>query len=463
MRNDTDLIYQMVRHVLKTRYGDLPQNVVERTKGAIIDTLGIAIAGSPAPGCPELVGLVKDWGGKPESTILAYGGKVPAPEAALANSTMARALDFADVHEGGDGKGVGGFLSATIIPASFAVAEYSKKSVTGKDFILATTLGSDLSCRLRMAMTPHGWLAETFNPLGTAAAAGKLLGFDEEKMINGMGIAYAQCAGNMQAHTDGALTIRLQQGLAGRAGVFAAILAERGFTGAKNVLQGVYGLYPLYCRDEYDPAMVTDKLGEVFEVVNISGKPYPCCRQAHGAIYGTLEILREHGLKPGEVAEVTVTVGTTAYKRVADGEQKYKPRSVVDAQFSLPYTVATALLKGDVFIADFTEEAIKNQQTLGFARRVKVRLDPELDKLSEIPPNSVEITTRDGKRYSKYVEYVKGHPKNPMSMAEYIDKFRKCVPFSAKPIPEGNVMKVIEMAERLEEVADVTEIVKQLA
>ena len=459
-----DLIYELVRHVLKARYEDLSPNAVQVVKKTLIDTLGCVIAGSTAPGCRDLVDLVKDWGGKPESTVLVYGGKVPAPPAVLANCTMARALDLDDVHEGGDGKGLGGHLSATFVPAYLAFAEYMGRPVSGKDFILANALGSDLACRLRIALKAyHGWLAETFAPFGIVAGAGKLLGFDEERMVNGMGIAYAQCSCNAQANSDGSLTIRVQQGLGARAGVLATILAEKGFTGAKNVLQGVYGFYPLYCRDEYDPAVVTDKLGKEFEVTNVSVKPYPCCKGTHAGIYGTLEILKEQGLKPEQVEEVSVTANTWGYTVVWEGEHKYRPRNIMDAQFSAPYTVATAMLKGGVFIDDFTEEAIKNQQILEFAQKVKVRIDPELDKIATVsPPCSVELRTKDGKRYSKYVPYVKGHPQNPMTMAECIEKFRKCLPFSAKPLTEANVARVIQMVEKLEEVDDVTEITKLL-
>lgn len=459
-----DLMYDVVKQELKVKYEDLPSNVVEVVKKALLDTLGCAVAGSPALGLPELVGLVKDWGGKPECSILVYGGKVPAPNAVLANCTMARAQDFDDVHEGRDDKGMGGHVSATFIPTMLALAEYADRPVSGREFILAAALGSDLTIRLRAAVTAKlGWLADTFAPFGVVAGGGRLLGFDEEKMLNGMGIAYSQCSCNRQATADGAMTIRLQQGLGGRAGVTALVLAQKGFTGAKNVLQGAYGLYPLYCRNEYDPAVVTDKLGKEFEIAYVSVKLYPCVKFAHGGIDGALALMRENRLKPELVEEVNVTVNAWAYEAIGGGEVKYRPRTIMDAQFSSAYTVATAILKGDVFIGDFTEKAIKDPKVLDFAKKIKVGVDPELEKLAGMPPTTVEIKTRDGKRYSKRVECVKGHPKNPMSMAEMIKKFRKCLAFSARPLPEANIARVVEMAQGLEKVKDVREIVKQIA
>jgi 2-methylcitrate dehydratase PrpD len=455
-----DLICKLVNHVLKIRYEDLSSHVIEVVKKTLIDTLGCTIAGSTATGCPELVELVKDWGGKPEATVLVYGGKVPAPAAALTNCTMARALDFDDVHEMG-----GGHLSATFFPVCLILSEYRKEPVNGRDFILASTLGADLSCRLRYATKIYpGWLAETVAPFGIVAAAGKLLGFDEEKLINGMGIAYSQCSCNLQPELDGGITIRLQQGLGARAGILATMLAEKGFTGARNVLQGVYGFYPLYYRDKYDPEVITKNLGRDFEVGNISIKLYPTNKQNHNAISGILEFRKETGIEPWDIDEIVVYTNQKAYHTAGLGESKYHPRNSVDAQFSIPYTVANALIKGDVFIEDFTEEAIKNNEVLELAQRIKVKVDPELDKIPWIiVPNKIEIKVKGGRQYSKYVEYAKGHPKNPIPITEYIEKFKKCIPFSAKPIAEGNVEKVIDMIERLEEMEDVREIIKLLS
>ncbi|MFH1087314.1 MAG: MmgE/PrpD family protein, partial [Chloroflexota bacterium] len=329
------------------------------------------------------------------------------------------------------------------------------------------TIGSDLHCRMRMAMKSYGgWTSVTFAPFGVVAAGGKLMGFDEQHMLHGMGIAYAQCSGNQQANVDGALTVRLQQGLGAKAGMLALALAERGITGATNVLQGKYGFYPLYTKAEGDMALLTDGLGRRFEVENISVKAYPCCAYTHEPIEGTLQLMKENCLEADDVAEIVVRANSKAYNLCVyseEGDTKYVPRNTVDAQFSIPYTVAAAAVRGSVGLGDFSEEAISDAAVLRLARRVKVEVDPELDRIpGSVVPNVIEVRMGDGGKYSRRVEFAKGHPGNPMTMSECADKFRECARFAVRRLPDRNIERVIDMAGRLEETEDVTEIVRLL-
>lgn len=454
-----DLMKVIVKHIMGVRYEDLTTETVEVVKKLFLDTLGTTIAGSSAEGSKGLVDLVKGWGGKEEGTVLIYGGMVPAHHAALVNCTMARALDLDDVHEVG-----GGHLSATFVPVSLILAEYIQRPINGRELILAIALSSDLSCRLRCALTTYpGWLAETFAPFGVVAMGAKLMGFDEERLINGMGLAYSQCSTNLQANLDGALTVRLQQGIGAKAGILATVLAEKGFTGAKDAFQGTYGFYRLYGQDKYNPEVITDQLGKRFEVANDSIKPYSCCKHTHMSIYGTLEIVKEHKVDPEEISRITIFTNSKAYNITVLGDNKYHPKNIVDAQFSIPYTVATAAVRGKVFTDDFTDESIRDNRVLELAQKVKVQVDPELDKIPQmIVPNRVDVETKGGKHYSKYVEYVKGHPKNPMSMAECIEKFQQCVHFSARPLRRDQVTELIRLGSNLEQVNDVRTVVKGL-
>ncbi len=454
-----DLMRRIVNHILEIRYGDLSPEILEVTKKLFLDTLGTTIAGSSAEGSKILVDLVKGWGGKQESSVLIYGGMVPAHHAAFVNCTMARALDLDDVHEAG-----GGHLSATFVPVSLVLAEYIQRPITGQELILAIAMSADLACRIRCALTTYpGWLAETIAPLGVVAMGSKLLGFDEERVINGMGLAYSQCSGNLQANLDGALTVRLQQGIGAKAGVLATMLAEKGFTGAKDVFEGLYGFYRLYGQGKYTAEVVTDQLGKRFEIVNDSIKPYPCCKYTHMPIYGILEILKDHGLDSKEIDNIKVFTNSNAYNVTVVGDYKYNLRNIVDAQFSIPYTVATAAIRGKVFIDDFTDKSIRDREVLELAQKVKVEIDPKLDKIPQmITPARIELTTKRGKHLSKVVEYVKGHPKNPMTMAEVTEKFRRCLPFASIPLEQGKVDQLIEAVSHLEEVEDVRRLAKLL-
>jgi 2-methylcitrate dehydratase PrpD len=281
--------------------------------------------------------------------------------------------------------------------------------------------------------------------------------------MDGMGIAYSQCSCSRQGSISGALVIRVQQGLAARGGITAVMLAQRGITGARDVLEGTYGLYPLYARNEYEPARITDGLGKRFELIQTTLKPYPCCGRSYSPVAATLQIVKEHNIEPEEIEEIAVMTHTHAYLGNACGDNKYRPQNTVDAQFSIPYAVAVAAVQRRVSLADFTEEAIKNSQVLEMCRRVKVSIDPEIDKLPGTNPAArIELKTKNGRLYPGYVEFIKGHPRNPLTWEECIEKFKACAPLSVKPLTENAIAQIINKVDHLEDVKDVREFIRLL-
>jgi 2-methylcitrate dehydratase PrpD len=463
--NVMPLINDLVFNMLRLGYEDLPGSVIEVAKKSVLDTLAVIIAGSSADGIGSLVKLIKGWGGRKESTILVHGGKVPAISAALANSTMARARDLDDVHER-----AAMHLSATIVPSAFVLSEYSRliksRLVNGKEFILAIALGSEFLCRLRLAGpgAPHerGWSSETPAPLAVAMMGGKMLGFDKEKMLNSLGIAYAQCSGNIQAHAEGVLTVRLQQGFGSMSGILSLLLADEGLTGAKDVLEGEYGYYALYMRGRYNPDVLIKDFGRRFEVGNVSIKSYPSCKYTHTAILGALQLAEENKITADSIKKVIISTSPHGYA-LCGGERKIIPKSVPDAQFSYYYTVAVALEKGKVFINDFSEDAIRNDKVLSMSKRVEVIADPKKEKLkSVLSPIDITIETKDGRTYKKSVKLVKGHPDYPMTFSDLYQKLEDCAFFSARPLSLMRINKIKELVEHLEEIDDVTMILKFL-
>jgi 2-methylcitrate dehydratase PrpD len=457
-----DIVHRLVENILNVQNDDLPLETIDVTKKCILDTLACVIGGSTAAGSNEIVKYLKEEGGKEESTIFVYGGKVPSPNAVLANSTMARALDFDTVHEG-----AGVHASATIVPVALAMAE-KVGPLRGKDFMTAVALGSDLICRLRSASGSRshtsGWSSETFGPFGAAAAAGKILGLNEEMLINAMGLALSQAASGLQSFIDGSLAVRLQQGLSARAGLVSAVLAQRGFSGAKNILEGKYGFYPLYFHGDYAPDKLTEDLGKRFEGTYVSFKPFPSCKYTHGPIAAVLEILSEHEIRPEKIRKITVEVNQNAYNICYQPRaKKVVPQSVIDAQFSIPYTVAVGIIKKDVFIDDFTEIAIRDPSALDLSDKVTVEVNPEIDKMDlNVAPSIVEIEMYDQKRYSKRIDFVKGHPNHPMTFEDCARKLEKCASFSASLALKGNVGRLIELIYAFEKVDDVSEIMRLL-
>jgi 2-methylcitrate dehydratase PrpD len=464
--NRLDPINKLLDYSLTLKYEDLPDEVVTIIKNRTKDTLGTAIAGSSTQGCRKLSQIVKSWGGQQESTVIVYGYKVPAHLAALCNATMARARELDDVHEV-----AGTHASASIIPAAFALAEYSKfrrgRPINGKELILAIVLGSDILCRLRMAGREEGpemgWLGETYAPIAIAAMGSRIMKFPGSTAIDATGIAYAQCACNAQANADGAFTVSLQQGLGAQAGILALVLAEEGLTGAKNILQGQYGLYPLYLRGTFHPDILTADLGKRFEIANVTTKFYPCCQGCHAAILGALELAEEFRIELEQIDHVTIYTNTF-FASILGTPDKAQPRTSYDAQFSYFFTVATALAKGSVTLDHFSEQGIRDADVLKMANQVRVVADPTKDALrSLIPPLDIEVVMRDKRRYSKTVEFVKGHPNNPASEADYWKKFDDCSHFAAQEISAENLVEIKGLINNLEKLHDVALIMDRLS
>jgi 2-methylcitrate dehydratase PrpD len=448
---------ELVAYTKALSYKDLPAQTVEAVKTHILDTFGAIMGGSAAEASKGLIRLVKEWGGTAEATILVYGDKVPLPHAAWVNSSMARGFDFESLVGGG-----ATHVPASIIPAAFAISEYSKasrdKAIAGKDLIVAIALGIDLNWRLRMAGTGSstamggGWLAETFSPVAIAAIGGKLLEFDEEKIANAMGIGYNQCCGHYGATVGegGGLMAQVSQGLGTKAGVLSILLADKGFTAYKEVIDGRWGLYHMYGNGRYDPDVLTGGLGRRFEHLNPNIKRYPGCGATQAPIYATLELARLHELRPEDVIRVRMRMAKVPYQLV--GENKGRPLTPADALWNVRYSVAVALAKAKVFIDDFNEETIRNPYILELLQRIDIEPDDSLTRTNEL---EIEIRTRDGRSYWKKGEIV---PPS-MSRAEIVEKFKKCNRFSVRPLTGESIQAFLQMIDKLEQIDDVTEII----
>jgi len=451
-----DLMLNLIQNVLKTKYGDLPDEAIDYAKRSVLDIIGATIAGSTADGCKAVVDQVKEWGGKEESTIPVYGGKVPMPFAGMAMAPMARARELGDIHPGGS------HISEYIIPTALPIAE-CRGGISGKEFITAIALGQDMGIRLRQSLPtafsfPFFDLVKVFAATATAA---KLFHLDEDTMYNAMGIAFSQASAEGQSVRDGMLTVRIFYGFVACNAIVSVLLAQRGITGAKNILEGELGLYKGF--PGHDVKAITSELGKRFEGAYTCMKAYSCCIHTHAAINATIDLVKENNIKPQDVDEIDVGVGERPYELCGQPrEAKINPKTIIDCQFSIPYTVATAVVKKNVWLEDFTEEAIRRPDIRELMRKINSRLAPEVVKpdFTYIGGAAVTIKTRDGKKHSKTIYYIKGHPKNPLTMDELTEKLKSCLPYSAKPFLMKKIEQITEMVRELEKVDDVDEIAR---
>jgi 2-methylcitrate dehydratase PrpD len=457
-----DAVFDFVNNFTCIRFADLPEAAVESVKREVLDSLATGLGGSTKPGVKELVDMVREWGGVGQSTIINYGFKCPAPNAAQVNGTMIHALDYDDGHQTALVH-----IGCVAVSTCFATAERVGK-VSGKEFITAMALGGDFMARLGLASRPgsnaldSGWHPTTlFGFLGAAAMAGRLFGLDTEKMVNAIGLAYHQCGGAGSGVADGALAKRMGPGLAAKAGITSALMAERGITGERNSLEGKNGLYQVYLQGDYDPKILTAGLGKRFEGINIGDKPYPCCGLTHACIDATLTLLSRQKIIPDRVREIEVYGGQSVYDLSQPVEIKRAPRTIIDAQFSVPWVVATALVKGKVTVDDFTETAIKNIAILEMTRKVNTRLVPEMTRHG-VGPGGVIITMEDGTQYHEEVEHCLGSVERPMNFEDCSRKFRECATCAVKPLSPDKIEKIIEMISGLEKLDDATDIIRLL-
>jgi len=303
-----DPIKKFTTHFVSARFEDLSPEVVEAVKMTVLDTAGAALAGSASAPGRGIARIAQRYGGGTGSTLLAHGGRVAAPMAALANGVMARCCELDGTHETG-----GGHVGVCIVPAALALAEGVPTPVSGRELALGIALGVDMLCRLRMGAGKSkaiGWMAETMAPMSVAAMGSRLLGLDEERMLDAVGLAYASCSGNVQPTVEGAWSLWVPAGSAAASGILAIDMAREGFQGPRNPLLGEFGLYRLYFRGDYDEEALLGELGERNEIVNSSLKPYPTCKYTHHAIATALELVRAHDLVPEQVRRVTVATSS---------------------------------------------------------------------------------------------------------------------------------------------------------
>lgn len=462
---------KLARHAATLRYEALPPALVDMIKQCVLDTLGVSIGASTlAPEAAILADYVKALGGAPEATILGFGGRAPAPWAVFVNGSLGHMLDYDDLGESGH-------PSIVTIPVALAVAE-KLGGVSGRDLITAVAAGTDVMTRLTQAIDvpdwtmTEGWFAtQLMGFVAGAATAGRLLGLDEEQMENALGIGFNQMSGSRQMAVGAATHMRaMQAGFSGQGAILAAELARRGIIGSKEIVEGRYGFFRTYIRGrEPDWNAIVDGLETRFPLIEKHGfKVWPACAYTRPTNAATLYLRERHGLKPEDIESITIVGGTGGTQLLSEPlELKRRPQVSIDGKYSIPFTTAVMMVKGDVTLHDYTEEGLRDPRVLAMADRVSYRPAAEppggRGGSSDISKTSVEIVTRDGRVLAHRPDGVPGDPKHPVSWERLEAKFRDCVSFSAKPVPAGNLDRAAELMRNLENISDATQVVRLFA
>jgi 2-methylcitrate dehydratase PrpD len=445
----------LVDYILHSRYEDLPSDIGQLGKNLILTNLGTTIAGAGTEGCETLFRQIEEWGGKEEATVWLHGKKVPAHNAVLINSYMARALDFDDGIRPGMHKG------ASAVAAAFAASELSE-GCSGKDFLTALVVGAEVADRINVVSAYDG-----FDPTGicavfaAAGAAAKILRLNKEQIWNTLAIAFNKSGGSFQSNIEGALTVRLIQGFTSQSGILSAQLAKKGFTGPKQFLVGTYGYFHLYAKDHRDPGPVTGDLGKRFELSKTIFKKYPSCADTSASTDAILQIAREKGVYSEDVDKIEIQVTPYVFKLVGNPFRiRENPR--VDAQFNIPYCVANGLLRRNSLIEHFEESSVRDPRIMEIAQKIKVSADPNLDKRGETALE-MQVFTKGGAVYRKSIDFPTGFPENPLTPEENMERFRNCIRFAKKSPPPEKIEELISLVRDLEKVEDVRGLIPLLS
>jgi 2-methylcitrate dehydratase PrpD len=452
-------IEKLAANVVETRFEDFDAATLESTRYRIIDTLGCLIGGAADTGNPELVDLLRRQGGREEATILVHGGKVPAGNAALVNSVMARSFDFEPVSPLVDGVNTPGHISGTTVPTALAMAE--AVDAGGREMITALLVGDDVAARILAASGfgfTLGWDGTgTVNAFGAAAIAGRLLGLDRLQMRHAFGIVLNQVGSTFQIIWDGTTAFKLPQGLSARAGIFSAELARAGWTGPEDALFSRFGYYKMFTEGAQKPAALTADLGRVYYADGTT-KPYPGCRIPHAAIDATLALVGKNNVKAADVKEAVLYLAQGGIDHICGHPFRIGPFPHGNAAFSYQFSIATALLYGAVKPEHFTEKAIRDPRIKDFIGRIKL----EADRKVPFESARVKLVMQDGRELTEYIEVAKGDPRfNPMSKEEKLAKFWNNVEFSGR-LSRQKTEKLLAAIEDLDKLDSVRKLVPLL-
>ncbi len=449
----TNPVEILAAHVVETRYDDLPAEAVRATRTFILDSIGVGVAGSNGPFVRELLDTVSGWGTGTDSRAFVHGTRFPATSAAIVNAYMIHCLEYDCVNEDAVIHPM-----ATILGAVTAEAD-RQGGVSGKDMMLAVALGVDSSCVLGVSSNAglRFFRPSTAGAFGATAAVAKLRGFDTAQLVNAFGATYGQISGTLQPHKEGSPVLGMQIGFCARGAVAACDLAEHGLIGPHGVFDGQYGYFNLYEGEgacDWEPVFAT--LGKTWQIARVSHKPFPSGRLTHGVVDGIKQVRDVHGLDPEHIEKIVASVPPLAYRLV--GRPDIPDPAPNYAKLCIPFVAATMVLEGTVDVPHFEPGWLKNPAVHALAARVEYIQDDNPD-LNRLAPQRLDIYLKDGTHHRVDIPEIFGHPENPLSREQNVDKFMRNWTFGAQPLDTAKGIQMVELIETLEDVDDVSRLV----
>ena len=430
-----NLSLAIAEHIASATYAHLSPRAVQMTKYSLLDALGVMFGASGiGEGCDAFAQLAIESHAKGEATILGYGVRTSASLAAFVNGAMAHALDFEDAHDEAPVH-----PNAQVIPAVLALAE-SLGNVEGQSLITAIAVGCDLTCRLGLSLKESiddfGWYSPPIlSTFGATAAAANLLRLNVRQTLDAFSLALCQTSCSSEIKYNPLSVMRsIRDAFPTQVAVVAAQLARNGVRGFEQPLDGKAGFFNNFARGRFDPELITKNLGKNFEGENLSFKPWPACRGTHAYIDCAQQLSAQHGLTASNIASGHMK-GHKVQKMLYEPiESKRRPTTAIDAKFSLPFTVSSALYHGEVTLQNYTDDALRDPKVLELAKRLTFEVDPNPNASDNATRGELSLTSKTGATYTMSLEHPLGHSSRPMSESDLVGKFNQCADLAKNPL-----------------------------
>jgi len=410
----------MSRWASTLQFKDIAPDAIYQAKRFLLDSLGCALGGYQQHDVTIALEVLSEVAGRGRATVFGSGRRFDPVSASLANALMIRCMDYNDIYWKQDPS-----HPSDIFPAAIACCERARSG--GKELIVGLVLGHEFEMRFCEAAFPgireRGWHHATLTAFVSPIVAGRALHLSWEQIQHAIGISASRHC-TLGAVTAGKLTMMKNtvDPLATQSGVFAALLAEKGYTGPEHVVDGKEGLTQVF-KPEWKLNLLTDGLGESWRITQCGMKAFPTEALTHTPISAVLDLVKSNDLRPDQVTKIQIRSLARAADILSD-PSKYDPQSKETADHSLPYVIAAALVDRQVTPMQFTMEKIMDPAIRAQLQKVEVVADPEIEKVfPALKRVIVHIDTRDGRSFNKQLDYPKGDPRNPLTDQEVEEKF----------------------------------------
>ncbi len=442
--NENGATKSLAEFAAQLEFEHIPENILKYLKLLFLDGVGCCIHGNTLEWTKTLREVVTNKEDVKECSVIGTKIKTSLLNAVLINSTAGHGFESDDIHRES-------ILhpNSVIVPVAINVSE-KIGNVNGKKFLTSVVAGYEIATRIGSAAGTE-LLLRGFHPQGTngtiaaTVTAGKLMNFNTEQMINAIGIAGSLGAGLMAAQ-EGAMVKRLHSGRAAQAGVLAAELSAKNFTGIQNIVEADYGGFLSSFSGKNDFARSTRNLYKEWECINTGIKPYASVTSIHTALDCLKHIMKNNNILAKDIKNIKAKISHPTYVHCA---WSYKNHNITSAQMNIYYGLALIALEGELFVNQFSKDKISNPEILDFIKKITAEVDPKIESLGHEFRHmaSIELTTNDNKKFNHTEKYRKGSPENPLTKDQIISKFKTLAAYSYDDTKINTIKEKIENIE----------------